>query len=136
MMHQNFYHWHNRAELKPQPGILQARWDAASKFAEELSADDVCSLLRLALFGTAAPEFAGRFSGRLVALEPTFLPEGNTELLRVMATAALYGQLETESEVADAVALGLLAAGFQVDRIQSVCKELAQRASEYLATEA
>lgn len=135
-MHSNFYHWHNRVELKPEPTILQARWDAAAKFAEELSGDDVCSLLHLALFGTAAPEFAKRFSEALVALEPTFLPEGNAELLRVMATAALYSQLETGTVEADAVALGLLAAGFQPDRIQAVCKELAQRATEYLATEA
>jgi hypothetical protein len=52
-----------------------------------------------------------------------------------MATAALYSQMETESNEADAVALGLLAAAFQPDRIQPVCKELMQRASEYIATE-
>ena len=135
MMHPNFYHWHNRVELKPEPAILQARWDAAVKFAEKLSGDDACLLLRLALFGTTAPEFAKRFSGELVALEPTFLPEGNVELLRVMATAALYSQMDTESDKADAVALGLLAAAFQPDRIQPVCKELALRAAEYLASE-
>ena len=134
-MHPNFYHWHNRAELKPETTVLQTRWDAAATFSEELSADDACSLLRLALFGTAVPEFAKRFSGELVALEPTFLPEGNAELLRVMATAALYSQMETESSEGDAVALGLLAAAFQPDRIKPVCKELAQRADEYLAAE-
>lgn len=135
-MHPNFYHWHNRAELKPEPTILKARWDAAAKFAEEFSRDDACSLLRLALYGTAAPGFAKRYSGELVTLEPTFLPEGNTELLRVMATASLYSQMETESAEADAVALGLVAAMFQPDRNQPVCKELALRASEYLAAEA
>jgi hypothetical protein len=135
MMHPSFYHWHNRAELKPEPTILQARWDAAAKFAAELSGDDACSLLRLALFGTVAPEFAKRLSDDLVTLEPTFPPEGNAELLRVMATAALYSGMETESLEADAIALGLLVAGFQPDRIQPVCKELAHRATEYLATE-
>ncbi len=134
-MHPHFYHWHNRVELKPESTILQARWDAAAKFAEEISGNDTCSLLRLALFGTAVPEFAKRFSGELVALEPTFLPEGNAELLRVMATAALYSQMETGTVKADAVALGLLAAGFQPGRIQPVCKELAERAAEYLASE-
>ena len=57
MMHTNFYHWHNRVELKPDTTVLlQARWDAAAKFSEGLSGNDACSLLRLALFGTAAPE--------------------------------------------------------------------------------
>lgn len=135
MMHPNFYHWHNRVELKPETTVLQARWDAAAKFSEELSGDDACSLLRLALFGTAAPEFSKRFSGELVLLEPTFLPEGNAELLRVMATAALYSQMETASDEADAVALGLQAAAFQPDRIQLVCKELVLRSAEYLASE-
>jgi len=134
-MHPNFYHWHNRAELKPATSVLQPRWDAAATFAEKLPADDACSLLRLALFGTAEPKFAKRFSEELVALEPTFLPEKNAELLRVMATAALYSQMETESPEADAVALGLLAGVFIPDRIQPVCKELTQRAGEYLARE-
>lgn len=134
-MHPHFYHWHNRAELKPDTSLLQPRWDAAAQFAEELSAEDACALLRLALFGTAETEFAKRFSEELVAFEPTFLPDGNVELLRVMATAALYSQMESESNEADAVALGLLAAAFQPDRIQPVCKELMQRAAEYSATE-
>lgn len=134
-MHPNFYHWHNRVELKPETTVLQARWDAAAKFSEQLSGDDACSLLGLALFGTATLEFAKRFSEALVKLEPTFLPEGNAELLRVMATAALYSQMETESVEGDAVALGLLAAAFQPERIQAVCKELTQRGREYLAAE-
>ena len=135
-MHPNFYHWHNRAELKPEVTRLQARWDAAAKFAEGLSGDNACSLLRSALFGTAAPEFAKRFSEALVLLEPTFLPDKNAELLRVMATAALYSQMGTRSEEATAVALGVLAARFQPDRIQPVCEELAQRATEYSMNEA
>ena len=134
-MHPHFYHWHNRAELKTESPLLQPRWDAAAKFAEELSADRVCALLRLALFGTAVTEFAKGFSEEMVKQEPTFPPDGNAELLRVMATAALYSQMETESNEADAVALGLLAAAFQPDRIQPVCKELMQRATDYIATE-
>lgn len=134
-MHPHFYHWHNRAELKPDTTILQLRWDAAAKFAEELSADDACALLRLALFGAAETEFAKRFSKELVTLEPTFLPDGNAELLRVMATAALYSQMEAESNKADAIALGLLAAAFQPERIQPACTELMLRAAEYSAKE-
>lgn len=134
-MHSNFYHWHNRVELKPETAVLQARWTAAVKFTEGISDSDTCSLLRLALFGIATPEFAKRFSEALVAREPTFLPEDNAELLRVMATAALYSQMETASVYADAVALGLHAAAFQPDRIQPICKELALLASEYLASE-
>jgi len=133
MMHPNFYHWHNRVELKPDPTILQARWDAAAEFADDLSSDDLCSLLRLALFGIATPEFAKQFSGALVALEPTFLPNENTELLRVMATAALFSRMETDSTEGDAVALGLLAAAFQPHRNQLVCTELMPRVVEYLA---
>lgn len=135
MKHLNFYHWHNRVELKPEATVLQARWDAAQKFTENLSSDDACSLLRLALFGVAAPEFVSRFSASIVALEPTFPTEDNLEILRVMATAALYSQMETDSAEADAVALGLVAAAFQPDRIRPICKELGIRASEYLASE-
>ena len=135
MMHSHFYHWHNLVELKPESTVLQPRWDAAAKFSKKLSGDDACSLLRLALFGTVAPEFAKRFTEALVAHEPTFRPEDNMELLRVMATAALYNKMETGSVEADAVALGFVAAAFQPDRIQPVCKELGIRAAEYLASE-
>lgn len=134
-MHSHFYHWHNRVELKPETTVLQARWDAAAKFSKELSGDDACSLLRLALFGTVVPEFAKRFTEALVAQEPTFQPENNLELLRVMATAALYSKMEKESVEADAVALGFVASSFQPDRIKPVCKELGIRAAEYLALE-
>jgi hypothetical protein len=136
-MHPHFYHWHNRAELKPETGpLLQARWEAAAKFAEGLTADDACSLLRLALFGTGTTNFLKRFGEEIVVQEPTFPPEGNAELLRVMAAAALYSQMETESNEGDAVALGLLAAAFQPDHIKPVCSELGIRAGEYLASEA
>lgn len=135
-MHPHFYHWHNRVELKPETtALLQARWDAAAKFSEELSGEDACSLLRLALFGTVTSEFAKRFSEALVAQEPTFPLEENVEMLRVMAAAALYIQMETESAEADAVALGLAAAGFHPDPSQPVCKDLAPRAAEYLESE-
>lgn len=134
-MHPNFYHWHNRVELKPETAILKARWDAAVHFSEELTGDVACSLIHLALFGTATSEFAKRFSEVLVVEEPTFPPEGNLELLRVMAAAALYNQIESESVEADAVALGLQATAFLPDRIQPVCKELMLCATEYLAKE-
>lgn len=134
-MHPYFYHWHNRVELKPESAVLQPRWDAAENFSKNLSRDDACALLRLALFGTVEPEFSVRFSKALVVLEPTFPPERNGELLRVMATAALHSRMEAQSEAADAAALGLVAASFQPGRIQPFCSDLVQRASEYLASE-
>lgn len=134
-MHPNFYHWHSRAELKPDTTILEPRWNAATKFTEGVSVTDICSLLRLVLFPGAEAEFAKRFSAALVKLEPTFPPEGNAELLRVMATAAVYSQMDEPSNEADAIALGLRAASFPLGRIQPVCKEVMERAGEYLATE-
>ncbi len=134
-MHPNFFHWHSRAELKPDATILESRWNAAAKFAEKVSVSDICSLLRLVLFPGAEAEFAKRFSAALVKLEPTFPPEGNAELLRVMATAAVYSQMSEPSNEADAMALGLHAAAFPLERIQPVCKELMERVGEYLATE-
>jgi hypothetical protein len=134
-MHPNFYHWHNRVELKPDTAILKARWDAATRFAEELTGDVACSLIHLALFGTATSAFAKRFSEALVLVELTFPPEDNLELLRVMATAALYSQMESASIEADVVALGLQAAAFLPDRIQPVCKELILCTANYLAKE-
>ena len=135
MMHPNFYHWHAHAELKPEPASLEPRWNAAAKFAEKLSAADIRSLLRLVLFPGAEPEFANRFSGELVKLEPTFPPERNAELLRVMAAAAVHSRLEKSSNVADAFALGLQAAAFPQGRIEPVCQDVMTRAAAYLAEE-
>ncbi len=135
MMHINFYHWHSRAELKPDTAILEARWNAAKEFSKDLSGVDVCNLLRMALFVGSEPDFAKRFSEAIVTHEPTFLPEGNAELLRVMATAALYSKIETQSAVADAVAMGLTAAAFPPSRVQPICKELSEHAAGYLAAE-
>lgn len=121
--------------MKPDTTILEPRWKAAAKFAEDVSVSDICSLLCLVLFPGAEADFAKRFSDALVKLEPTFPPEGNTELLRVMATAALYSQMDKPSNEADAIALGLHAAAFPLERIQPICKEVMERAGEYLATE-
>jgi hypothetical protein len=134
-MHPNFYHWHARAELKPQPAILEPRWDAAAGFAKKLSAADIHSLLRLVLFPGAETEFAKRFSEAIVRLEPTFPPERNAELLRVMAAAATYSQMEDASNAADAIALGFHAANFPRGRIEPVCQDVMTRASEYLGAE-
>lgn len=133
-MHPHFYHWHTRAELKTETTLLQPRWDAATSFTDNLPPDRACALLHLALFGNPAADFAEEFSEELVKQESTFPLEGNAELLRVMATAALYGVMEAKSNKADAVALGLLSAAFKSDRIQPVCRELMQRAAEYTAT--
>ena len=135
MMHPNFFHWHAHAELKPDLTILEPRWNAAAKFAEKLSAADICSLLRLVLFSGAEPEFAKRFSEGLVKLEPTFPPERNAELLRVMAAAAVHSQMDEPSNVADAIALGLQAAAFPQGRIEPVCQNVMTRAAEYLVVE-
>lgn len=135
MMHPNFYHWHAHAELKPDPAILESRWNAAAKFAKKLSVADICSLLRLVLFSGAEPEFAKRFSEGLVKLEPTFPPERNAGLLRVMAAAAVHSQMDKPSNVADAIALGLKAAAFPNGRVEPVCKDVMTRAAEFLAVE-
>lgn len=134
-MHTNFYHWHARAELKPEIAVLESRWNAAVKFAEKLSSADIRSLLKLVLFPGAEPDFAKRFSESLVKAEPTFPPNNNAELLRVMATVAVYSQMESPSKVATAVALGLQAANFPPSRVEPVCQEVMTRAVEYLATE-
>lgn len=135
MMHPNFYHWHGRAELKPELAILEPRWNAAAQFAEKLSAAAIRSLLRLVLFPGAEPEFAKRFSESLVKLEPTFPPERNAELLRVMAAAAVHSQMDVPTDIADAIALGLQAAAFPQGRIEPVCQDVMTRAAEYLVVE-
>ena len=134
-MHLNFFHWHGRVQLKPEVPILEPRWNAAAKFAENLSSADVRSLLALVLFPGAEPEFAKRFSEALIKLEPTFPPEGNAEILRVMATASVYTRLESSSNIADAFALGLQASAFPQGRIEPICQDVMTRAAEYLAIE-
>lgn len=134
-MHDNFYHWHQHAELKPEVSILKPRWDAAASATTKLSAADLCAALQLALFPKAQNTFSAQFSTALVKLEPTFSPTKNTELLRVMATAGLYQHMEESSVLADAIALGIRA-GSQCAGIQPVCTELVPRAQEYLTEEA
>jgi hypothetical protein len=136
-MHPNFYHWHSRVDLnlKPDPAILEPRWNAAAKFAEKLIAADVSSLLRLFLFPRTEIEFSKRFNGELVKLEPTFPPDSNAQLLRVMAAASIYSQMDSSTVTADAFALGLQAAAFPPSRIEPITKDVIARAGEYLAAE-
>ena len=134
-MHLNFYHWHARVELKPEVPLLEPRWNAAAKFAEKPSAADIRSLLALVLFPGAEPEFAKRFTEALVKLEPTFPPDHNAEILRVMATASVHSCLETSSNIADAFALGLKAAAYPPGRIEPICQDILVRADEYHAAE-
>jgi hypothetical protein len=134
-MHPNFYHWHARAELKPETAKLEARWNAAVKCTEKPSSADICSLLKLVLFPGAEPDFAKRFGEALVKAEPTFPPNNNGELLRIMATAGVYSQMETSSKAANAFALGLQAASFPPSRVEPICQEVMTRCAEYLAAE-
>ncbi|MDP2605446.1 MAG: GTPase-associated system all-helical protein GASH [Deltaproteobacteria bacterium] len=134
-MHPNFYHWHTRAELKPETGSLEPRWNAAAAFAEKLSAADIRSLLLLVLFPGAEPTFAKQYTEALVKSEPTFPLDKNAELLRVMATASVYSEMEKSSNAADALALGLQAADFPKGRVEPVCQDVMARAAEYLNAE-
>jgi hypothetical protein len=128
-MHPHFYHWHARAELKPESGMLESRWEAAAQFAGLLSVADIYSLLRLVVFQGAEPEFSTRFTNALVKAEPTFPLDRNTELLRVMAAATVYSRLEKPSEIANAMALGLHAASFPLGRVEPVCQDVMARGS-------
>ncbi len=134
-MHPTFYHWHARAEFKPEVAILEARWNAAKKFATDLPTDDVGPLLNVVLFSGSEPDFVSRLSAAIVVLEPTFNPRDNAELVRVMATAAAYSIMESSSDEADAIALGLQAAAFPTNRVEPVCSEIMEKASEYLGGE-
>jgi hypothetical protein len=134
-MHPNFFHWHSRAEIKPEVAKLQARWDAAVKCTEKPSNADICSLIKLVLFPGMEPEFGKRFTEGLVKAEPTFPPTNNAQLLRVMASAAVYHHLGTPSKVANAFALGLQAANFPRARVDPICQDVMARYAEYLATE-
>jgi hypothetical protein len=134
-MHPHFYHWHARVDLKPDPAILEPRWNAAAAFAKKLSAADIRSLLQLVLFPGTEPVFAKRFTEALVKAEPTFPIDRNAELLRVMATASVYNKLEDSSLPADALALGLQAADFPQGRREPVCDDVMMRAVEYLGVE-
>jgi len=134
-MHDNFYHWHEHAELKPEVSILKPRWDAATSATKKLSAADLCAALQLALVPKTQNTFSAQFSVALVKLEPTFPPIKNTELLRVMATAGLYQHMEESSVHADAIALGIRA-GSRCAGAQPVCPELVPKAEEYLNEEA
>jgi hypothetical protein len=134
-MHPNFFHWHERCELKPDTSLLEPRWGAAVKFAEKLTSGDVHSLIRLILLPGVEPEFAKRFTESLVKSEPTFPIANNTELLRVMAAAAAHSRLEKPTDVADAIALGLQAASFPNGRVEAVCNDIISSGNNYLATE-
>ena len=132
-MHPHFYHWHARVELKPETAILESRWNAAAGFAKALSAADICSLLRLIVLPGEDPSFTKRFTEALVVAEPTFPVDHNLELLRVMAAAAVYTQLEMASSIGDALALGLKVAAFPDGRTDPVCQDVIKFATDYLA---
>jgi hypothetical protein len=135
-MHPHFYHWHLRADLKVEAAVLGPRWNAAVEFVVDPSAADTYSLLSLLLFPEAEAAFAKKFSEALVQAEPTFPIEHNSQILRVMAAAALYSKLTGEpSPAGDAIALGLVAAAYPTSRVQPMCSEVLEEAPKYLASE-
>ena len=109
--------------------------ERSSEAIENPSAADIRSLLLLVLFPGAEPDFAKRLSETIVKLEPTFPPDHNAEILRVMAAACVYTHLEQTSTIANALALGLHAAAYPPARTTPVCDDVMARAVEYLATE-
>lgn len=134
-MHPNFYHWHAQVEFKPEVSVLAPRWSAAENFVEKVAAADILSLVRLVLFPGTEPEFSKRFTNELVKAELTFPLDKNAELIRVMAAAAVYSQLEKSTPVANALALGLKAASFPNGRAKPICSDVMTRSLEYLAEE-
>jgi hypothetical protein len=134
-MHPNFFHWHSRAEMKPEVAHLQTRWNAAVKCSERPSNADICSLIKLVLFPGVEQDFGKRFSEGLVKADPTFPPADNAQLLRVMASAAVYHHLATPSKVANAFALGLQAANFAGAQVDPFCQDVMALFTEYLANE-
>jgi hypothetical protein len=133
-MHPNFYHWHTRAELKPEINVLEPRWDAVAKFAAKAPSADLAHIVQAVSFSGPSPDFAKRVTEVVIKTDPTFLPANNFELVRVMAAAAAYAIMEENTNSGDAIALGLQAASFG-GRSEPVCSDVTNRAIEYLAAE-
>lgn len=135
-MHPHFFHWHAKAELKPETLVLAPRWNAAEKFTKETSGLNLCPLLDLALFRKCDPGFCKVFTDYLVKSEPTFPVTNNHELLHVMAGVVVYAHLKSRSSVTDAIALGIQAADFPSGRVSPVSVEITEASASYLIEEA
>ena len=137
-MHPNFFHWHSRAEMKPEVANLEPRWNTAVKCTEKPTPADICAMIKLVLFpgvSSVDQDFVKRFAESMVKGEPTFPPTGNAQSLRVAATAAVYQHLTTPSKYANAFALGLQAANFSGANTEPICPDIVTTYTEYLATE-
>jgi len=131
MMHPLFFHWH--PGIKTDSALLEPRWNAAAKFVEKTTSADICSLLGLVFDQECPSELTARFTAALVAADPTFPPEKNVQLLRVMAAAALHAKMENMTSTSSAIALGLQSANFPEGRVSPICNDITKRGSEFLA---
>lgn len=134
-MHSHFYHWHNRVAVKPEVSALEARWEAAVEATDSSSAASMVSLLKLVTSEAADATFQASYSEALVEADPTFPPKDNRELLRVMAAAAVFCQLQTSSTRSDIAALGIQSASFLGSRNTIVSGDIADAAMKYLSDE-
>lgn len=134
-MHPNFYHWHSRSDLKTDVSLLNTRWDAAAALAKEVKRADIIDMSRMLLFEEPVDGFASRLTSAILSADPTFPPEKNAALLRVMSAAVAWSALEEPSHIADSIALGMHAGQSSLGRSSPVCADVLKRGTEYLASE-
>ena len=111
--HRDFADWYRMASVTPEPELLERRWAAVEEVAPTLSAASIIALLRLFSIRSqgepTAPDF---LEAALRKHDAAYSSRGNSEELRVLAGAILRQCIETESNNAVAIALGLLSASF------------------------
>src|SRR5438874_21567 len=116
-MHKKALDWLRPTNISADSALAEKRWSAAEKVADDLSPDQIVSLLRLFLFPATGAAAEQEFVDKLKAIDPDF-PGDSPEELRVMSAFVMLSTFEESSVDADAFSLGIRAANFPAGRVQ------------------
>lgn len=134
-MHKYFAEWYRAAGVDPKAADLEKRWQGVEGFAKSLNLQNGLELVRL--FYARPPQstsFLDEYSTVFQEADPTFPMRDNALELQVLAGATIAHVVQTtRSNMADAIALGMLCGYCQGLRQKVVNGEIIEYARHYLA---
>jgi len=130
-----FVGWYPLVVPKSEPEQIKARLQAVSELSEKLALADVPKLVRQFYRLPVDPAYVQTLR-KALAKDENYVPSNDSAELAVIAGAVIYSRLSESSQVADAVAFGVVCVEACGTRNAARIDDVVAGCREYLAQEA
>lgn len=128
--------WLRQIHLTADANLASKRWKLAENFIERIDAKAAAQLLRIFLFPQVASQQSQTLTDQLLEIDNEFPASDNAEDIRLLAGLSMLAAVSKREALADAFALGVVAASFPKHRSDPAQRGIVEELGKYLHNKA